>query len=101
VLLLQGDKYGTEDGDLYFNSKTGALDDVYGDYAFGQPEEHSSCKLGSNGAPILDGKVCLIGTWFTLLTLLQADPGDGSYCACQDIRLGLQQQFCFELVQLA
>jgi hypothetical protein len=53
--MLQGDKYSAEDGDLYFNSKTGTVDDVYGDYAFAQPEQHSSCKLGPNGAPILDG----------------------------------------------
>jgi hypothetical protein len=53
--MLQGDKYSAEDGDLYFNSKTGTLDDVYGDYAFAQPAQHSSCKLGPTGAPILDG----------------------------------------------
>lgn len=55
TLETLGERFDDPDGDLYFNSKTGMLDDVYGDYFFGQPEEHSSCKLGADGTPILDG----------------------------------------------
>ena len=70
--MLQGDKYSAEDGDLYFNSKTGTLDDVYGDYAFAQPEQHSSCKLGPSGAPILDGDDFIKGRSVPFVLVLQS-----------------------------
>lgn len=109
--MLQGDKYGKEDGDLYFNSKTGMPDDVYGDYAFGQPEEHSSCKLGPSGAPILDGDMhifclsccsrsssevwqcycrlhCRAGTSLSCLADFAASlPGAGAYKGMCDLQL--------------
>ncbi len=54
--VLQGYHYDDADGGLYFNGKTGMLDDVYGDYYFATPQEHSSCKLDPKGKMILDGE---------------------------------------------
>lgn len=55
-IVPQGYHYDDADGGLYFNGKTGMLDDVYGDYYFATPQEHSSCKLDPQGKVILDGE---------------------------------------------
>lgn len=85
--VLQGDKYSAEDGDLYFNSKTGTLDDVYGDYAFAQPEQHSSCKLGPNGAPILDGDDFIQMQISPFCACAAVRRCIASECACRDAEL--------------